>query len=254
MMEDSKETRIELNNISKKFNLGFKKNQSALLRFISIFSGKESRKEFWVLKNISFKTKSGENLGIIGKNGSGKSTLLRVIAGIHLPDNGNLKTKGELVYLSGFAQGLNSRLTMRDNIFLVGSIMGLSQKEIKKRFDEIVDFSGLREFLDTKIYQFSSGMIARISFAIGIHCLVHKNPDILLIDEVIGAGADLEYQNKALEKMEKLIKGGACVIFVSHDLESIKKYCDRVIWLDNGEIVKEGKPGEVVEEYRKSIN
>ncbi|MFH1427967.1 MAG: ABC transporter ATP-binding protein [Patescibacteria group bacterium] len=240
--------RIELINISKKFNLNFVKSKSAL----EIFTKRKIKKDdFWALKDISFQAEAGENIGIIGKNGSGKSTLLRVIAGIYIPDKGLLKTNGEIVYLTGFGQGLSSKLTMKENIYLTGSIMGLSQKDIKKRFNEIVDFSELEKYINIKLYKFSSGMISRLGSSIGIFCLFHKNPDILLLDEVLGVGADIDYQNKALKKIEELIKGGSTVILASHDLDSIKKYCHRTIWLDKGNIIKIGEPNKIVLEYTK---
>jgi len=246
------EDRIVLNNVSKKFKIGYKKSQGALPWLISFFSGRESKREFFVLKNISFNAKVGENIGIIGKNGSGKSTLLRVIAGVYNTDEGIVKTNGKIIYLTGFGQGINPKLTMRENIYLVGSILGFSQKEIKKRFDEIVDFSGLKGYVDTKIYQFSSGMLSRLSISITLHFVVHNHPDILLLDEVFAGGADIDFQSKSLEKMEELIKSGATVIFCSHDLEKVKKYCDKVIWIDKGVIVKEGGSEEIVEEYKKN--
>ncbi len=241
--------RIELNNISKKFNLGFKNNKSALEKALSLITKKENKGEFWALKNISFKVEGGSNIGLIGRNASGKSTLLRIIAGIYLPDKGILKTNGEISYITGFNQGLKQKLTMKDNIYLVGSIMGLSQKNIRKRFDEIVEFSGLKDYVDINLYKFSSGMLSRLASSIGIYCLHQKNPDILLLDEVLGAGADIDYQDKALKKMEKLIKGGATVILASHNLDGIKRYCDRVFWLEKGEIKKIGKADEIIENY-----
>lgn len=241
--------RIILNNVSKKFKIGAIKNKSALSSFISLFSGREPKKEFFVLKNISLSVKSGESLGVIGRNGSGKSTLLRVIAGIYGINNGFIRMHGKMIYLTGFGFGLNHRLTMRENIFLIGAVMGLSYKEIKNRFEDIVEFSGLREYLDTKVYQFSSGMVARLSVSATLFCVSHTNPDILLIDEAFSGGADIDFQEKSIKKMEELIKKGAAVIFVSHDLESIKKYCDKAILLDKGEIIKEGKSKEVVDYY-----
>lgn len=240
--------RVIVENVSKRFTRKFKINKPALARLISLFS-KNKKIEFNVLENISFKVNAGENFGIIGKNGAGKSTLLRIIAGIYTPDSGNVKTNGKLVYVTGFGQGLKSKLTMRENIYLVGSVMGLSKKDIDEKLDEIVDFSGLRDYLDTQVYQFSSGMISRLNFSISIHCLKHQNPDILLIDEVLGGGGDVTFQDKAMEKMEELIKGGATVIMISHGLDSIKKYCDRVLWIDNGKIVMLGDVNLVVDSY-----
>jgi len=243
--------RIRLDNVYKKFDFGVK-NRSALQSFVDFVTGVSKRREIIVLDGVSLKVKAGENLGVIGKNGAGKSTLLRVMAGVYQVDGGRVDINGNLVYLTGFGHGLQPKLTMRENIFLVGSIMGLGQPDIRDRFDEIVEFSGLKDYVDTKLNKFSSGMQTRLATAIGMHCVTHRNPDILLVDEVIGGGADINYQGKALEKMESLLKGGASVVLVSHNLEAIKKYCDRVIWLDGGKIKMEGNAKEVVEEYKKS--
>lgn len=244
------DARIVLDNVSKKFKIGYKdENRSALARIVSLFSEKEPKKDFYALKNISFEVSSGQNLGVIGRNGSGKSTLLRLIAGVYEPDGGNIKTKGSVVCLMGLGYGLNPKLTMRENIYLMGSIMGLSQKDIKKRFGEIVSFSGLSDFLGTKIYQFSSGMITRLNFSVTIHCVKHSNPDILLLDEVFGAGGDIDFEEKAIKKMEELITGGTTAVLATHDLNTVEKYCDRVLWLDKGKILKIGDQKNIVMDY-----
>lgn len=242
--------RIELNNVSKRFDRSYQKNQTALARLLNFFRG-ESRKDFWAIENISLSIRAGENLGVIGKNGSGKSTLLRAIAEVYKVEEGDVWTNGQLVYLTGFGHGLQPRLTMKENIFLVGSVMGLGQPDIKERFDEIVEFAGLKDYADTKLFKFSSGMQTRLASSIGLHCVAHRKPDILLVDEVIGGGADKEYQEKSLKKMEELLKGGSTVVLVSHNLDAIKKYCDRVIWLDDGKVRMEGGAEEVVKGYEK---
>ncbi|MBT3463573.1 ABC transporter ATP-binding protein [archaeon] len=250
MKED---VRIKLKNVTKKFDLSLRDDKSALAKTIDFLFGKSKKNDFLVLEDISFNVKVGENVGIIGKNGSGKSTLLRAIAGVYKIESGSVKTRGDLVYLTGFGYGLQKKLTMKDNIFLSGSIMGLSQEDIKEKFDEIVDFTGLRKYLNTKLFKFSSGMQSRLAASIGLHCVSHKNPDILLVDEVIGGGADRFFQKKALKKMESLLRGGSSVVLVSHSLDAIQKYCDRVFWLDDGKIVQRGNPEKVVEAYLKSI-
>jgi ABC-type polysaccharide/polyol phosphate transport system ATPase subunit len=252
-MKDDGNTRVELNNICKKFDIDFKSNDAALSRLIDFMSSKRKKRELNALKDISFKASAGETIGIIGDNGSGKSTLLRIIAEVYTPTSGVVRTNGNVVYLTTIGLGLMPKLTMRENIKLMGSIMGLSQKDIRDRFDEIVEFSGLKEFLDTKVYQFSSGMTGRLGFSATIHCISHRNPDILLLDEVLGGGVgDIDFQAKALKKMEELITGGATVIMVSHGLASIDNYCDNVIWLEKGEIVKIGNPKEVIKAYTES--
>jgi ABC-type polysaccharide/polyol phosphate transport system ATPase subunit len=250
--------RIIITNLNKEFKISYRENKSFLAKLLLFFFkyfGKTNEIRFkksnkiQVANNISFEAEAGENVGIIGLNGSGKSTLLRLIAEIYKPDSGEIISKGSLVYLSGFGQGLQPLLTMRENIYLMGAIMGLSQSEIRLRFDEIVEFAGLKEFVNTKVYQFSSGMSARLNFSVTIFCLHHRNPDILLLDEVLGEAGDIDFQNKALLKMEEFINGGSTVILVSHDLEIIKKYCNKVIWLDRGEIVKIGNVNDIINDY-----
>mgnify|MGYP001334095104 CR=1 FL=1 len=248
-----KEKSIELKNICKSFNIGFKKNNGALGQLVSFVSGRETRKELEVLNNISFAAYPGQVIGLIGKNGSGKSTLLRVIAGIYQADSGQIKTQGRVDYLSGLSNGLSQKLTMEENIYLMGSLMGLGQNDIKQKFDDIVEFSGLKDFLYTKVYQFSSGMVTRLAFSVTIHCLNYSKPDILLLDEVYGSGGDIDFEEKAIEKMKEFIKGGSTVILASHNLEIIKNYCDAVLILHNGKIFKNGKPSDVIDEYARMV-
>jgi ABC-type polysaccharide/polyol phosphate transport system ATPase subunit len=242
--------RIKLANVTKRFTRRVKKeNKSVLSQVLGLFSKKDQHFEFEVLKNVSFVVHAGEILGVIGKNGSGKSTLLKIVAGIYNTDSGQVKTDGSLIYVTGFGQGLKAKLTMIENIYLLGAVMGLTKKEINKKMDEIVNFSGLKDYLYTPVFQFSSGMVSRLSFSISVHCLEHHNPDVLLLDEAFSAGGDLDFQEKGVKKMEDLIKKGAAVILVSHGLDMIQKYCNRVVMLENGEIKFEGKPEEVIKYY-----
>lgn len=247
--------RIIAKSISKKFNINARKRKGLLGKIVSLFSKDEndSEKQIEVLKEVSLALNSGEILGLIGKNGSGKSTLLRIIAGIYEADSGDIQLNGETVYLAGLNNGLEEKLTMRENIHLVSSLLGLSQKEIKQKFNEIVEFSELKDYVDVKLSKFSSGMIFRLAFSISIFCVSHKNPEIMLLDEVFSTGGDQRFQEKSLKKMEELIKSGAAVVLVSHDLGLIKKYCNKAIWLDEGIKKSEGNPKEVVEEYLKAI-
>ncbi len=250
--------RIIVSQLNKKFSISYKESQSALARILMFFfrfvktpteERFKKKNKLQVLDGISFEAEAGENIGIIGNNGSGKSTLLRLIAEIYIPDSGEIKTNGRMVYLAGFGQGLQPLLTMSENIYLMGAMMGLSQKEITKRFNGIVKFAGLKDFVNTRVYQFSSGMSARLNFSVTIFCLSERNPDILLLDEVLNGAGDIDFQHKAVSKMEEFIRGGSTVILVSHDLSTIEKYCDRVIWLDRGKMVKIGKPHEVISHY-----
>ncbi|MBC8494614.1 ABC transporter ATP-binding protein, partial [archaeon] len=164
--------RLVVKNLSKKFSIGCKKKDSTLARVISILSNKESKKKFQVLKNISFNVKEGEMLGIIGNNGSGKSTLLRTIAGIYKADKGTVEINGRVISVINLNAGLNMRLTMKDNIFLCSSLYGLSKKQTQHIFNKIILFAELEKYIDTKLYQFSSGMLARLSFSIAIFCTI----------------------------------------------------------------------------------
>jgi ABC-type polysaccharide/polyol phosphate transport system ATPase subunit len=240
--------RIIVENLSKEFKMIRRGGETVLGRAVGFLS-RAKPKKMRIAEGISFEVEAGENIGIIGTNGSGKSSLLRLIAGIYAEDSGRIQTDGSLVYLAGFGQGLQSLLSMRENIYLMGTMMGLSTKEIRDRFDEIVQFSGLAEFVDAKIYQFSSGMLTRLNFSVMIFCVKHNNPDILLLDEIFSAGGDIDFQTRALAKMEELIHSGATVILVSHEMETIKRYCDRAIWLENGKIVQIGPAEKIVGAY-----
>jgi ABC-type polysaccharide/polyol phosphate transport system ATPase subunit len=245
--------RIEVKNISKKFHADFRKSETALSGFVGLLSGRNEKREISVLDDVSFDVSAGEIIGIIGKNGSGKSTLLRLIAEVYQPDAGEIKTIGKVVYLTGVGQGSMPKLTMRENIYLMGAVMGLSQKDIDNRFDEIVDFSVLKEFVDMKVYQFSTGMLARLNFSTVIHCVKHQNPDVLLLDEVLSSGGDAKFQEQATQKMQELIKGGAAVILVSHNEDALIESCGKIIWLDSGRIKEAGNPKEVFDKYLGSI-
>lgn len=242
---------IHLEGVGKKFNLNLAKKEGALFRFLS-FTADQQPNDFWALRNINFSPKEEQITGIIGSNGSGKSTLLRTIAGIYQPDEGNIVIGGEVVYLSGFGQGLMPKLTMKENIYLTGTFLGLGQKEISQKFDEIVEFSGLKDYINTKVYQFSTGMVSRLSFSATIFCVKHKNPEIILIDEALDTGADLNFREKAIKKMEELINSGSSVVLVSHDLGTINQYCAWVLWMENGQVVKSGLPQQIISEYIKA--
>lgn len=246
------EKAIKVSKISKTFVINKEKSKGALSIFVNFLNGQKNTKSLKVLDSISFEVNKGDVLGIIGKNGCGKSTLLKIIAGILCADYGSVFTLGNVVYLSGFGYGLVQKLTMRENIFLIGTLMGLSKKEILNKIDKIVEFSGLKEFIDNKVYKFSSGMIVRLNFSITIHCLEYKKPDIILLDEVLDVGGDIDFQNKAIQKIENLIKSGSAIIIVSHNLETIKKYCQKVVWL-NENVIKIGGAEKIITEYENSI-
>lgn len=249
---NSSTQRISVSQLSKKFYPD-SQGDGALAKFLSLLSGRGAKRELQVLRDISFQVHAGEILGIIGRNGSGKSTLLRMIAEIYLSDEGTVQTSGKVLYLGGMGQSLISKLGVRENIYLAGSVMGLSQKTIRSKIDDILQFADLEDFADAKIYQFSTGMTTRLSFSIAIHCVKHHNPDILLLDEVFGSFGDIQFHEKAILKVNELIQGGAATILVSHYLKLIQEYCDRVLWLEKGEIVKSGKPEEIVRDYQNAF-
>ncbi len=239
---------IKLKNVSMKFNLGIEKTYSIKEAFIALFDKKRRVKtsEFWALKNVSFEVNRGEVVGLIGSNGAGKSTLLKVVSGVMKPTEGNVKVKGVISPMIELGAGFDMELTARENIYLNGSILGYSKAFIDEKFDEIVEFSELRDFLDAPVKNFSSGMTAKLAFAIA----TIVNPEILIVDEILSVG-DIKFQEKSRNKMLEMIKGGTTVLYVSHSLESIKELCDKVIWLEHGQIVKTGDTKEICDEYYK---
>ena len=236
--------KISTHHVSKKFKIGFKKRQSVLAHLATFLAGREQKREIVALDDISLDVDAGEILGLIGDNASGKSTLLRIIAGIYTQDTGDLITHGKIISIINLGIALKERLTMKENVYLVGSLFGVSQQQLHARFDSIVDFSELNPFIDTKIYQFSAGMLQRLAFSIAIH----SDPEILLLDEVFEVG-DEHFRKKSSEKIKKLVAGGVAVIFVTHDLEMIRRQCHRVVWLSNGKIKMIGAPDEIVRHY-----
>jgi lipopolysaccharide transport system ATP-binding protein len=200
--------------------------------------------EFWALKDISFHVEKGEAFGIIGNNGAGKSTMLKLLTGILKPTSGNITVKGRLSALIEVGAGFHPDLTGRENIFLNGSILGMTRREIRNKFDEIVEFSGLSEFIDTPVKRYSSGMYARLGFSV----CAHVDPDILVVDEVLSVG-DMAFQGKCQKKMDAVIRGGATVVYVSHNLKSVIDICNRVVLIEKGDILCEGAAQEVVNRY-----
>ncbi len=244
---------IVVNHVSKRFYLG-KKRQTSLEAALMIFSPVKSEKEFAVLQNISFNIESGTRLGVIGRNGSGKSTLLRVIAGIYGYEKGNVSICGDVIFLSSFNNGIRPKLTMRENIYLSATILGLKKYQIDAIFANIIGFSGLHDFVDVAVAKFSSGMVARLAFSITFNAIQVLKPTVLLLDEVFSAGADLSFRNKGMKAITELINTGVTVVLVSHSLDIIQKYCDQALWLEQGKIIKHGAPQEVVKAYTEGFD
>jgi len=244
--------RIVVKNLSKKLSIGFKKNENTLSRIISLLSIKETKKEVWVLKNISFKLKNGEVIGLLGENGSGKSTLLRTIAGIYKKNKGIIEINGRIIPLINLNAGFKKKLTMKENIYLCCSIYGLSDNSIKKIFKSIVSFAELEKYTNTKIYQFSTGMITRLSFSIAIKCTDFLKPEILLLDEVF-IGGDESFRRKGKKELKKILRNECSVLVASHLRNLLLELCDKIIWIESGKIKKIGEPKSIVKQYLETI-
>lgn len=239
---------IDIKNVSMKFNLGIEKDFSIKQAFINILGGKKKKKNeaFWALKDVDFHIGKGEVVGLIGSNGAGKSTLLKVVSGVMKPTKGKVTVNGVISPMIELGAGFDPNLTARENIYLNGAILGYSKKFLDDKFDEIVEFSELREFLDVPVKNFSSGMTAKLAFSIA----TIVNPEILIVDEILSVG-DIKFQEKSKNKMMEMIKGGTTVLYVSHSLQSIKELCTKVVWLEHGKVIKVGKPDKICDEYYK---
>jgi len=257
------QTVIKIDDLSKLYRLGiinhgmlYKNIQSWLSRKlgnedpnakIDVYNENKYKDDdfFWALKDVSFEVKRGDRIGIIGKNGAGKSTLLKILSRVTSPTSGEVRIKGRVASLLEVGTGFHPELTGRENIFLNGSIFGMSKKEIQNKFDEIVDFSGVEKFIDTPVKRYSSGMYVRLAFSIA----AHLDPEILIIDEVLAVG-DAEFQKKCLGKMEDVSKGqGRTILFVSHNMAAIQILCNRGILLESGKLFKEGVVEDIIHSY-----
>ena len=204
----------------------------------------EPLKEFWALNNIGFEIQQGEKLGVIGRNGAGKSTLLKLLSRVTEPTTGTIRMRGRISSLLEVGTGFHPELSGRENIFLNGVILGMKREEIHRKFDEIVEFAGVADFLETQVKHYSSGMYMRLAFSVA----AHLEPEVLIIDEVLAVG-DADFQKKCLGKMQDISKGGRTVIFVSHSMQTITSLCDRCILLEKGAIKRQGSPSEVIMDY-----
>lgn len=241
-----KQNMIEIEDVSMRFNLGVEKGFSLKQWFVDIGKHQKKKKsEFWALKNVNLNIKKGEVVGFIGSNGAGKSTLLKVVAGVMKPTHGKVKAYGNICPMIELGAGFDPQLTARENIYLNGAVMGYSKELISSKFDEIVDFSELREFLDVPVQNFSSGMVARLAFSIA----TIVEPEILIVDEILSVG-DIAFQAKSEKKMMEMIGGGTTVLFVSHSLQQIKKLCNKVVWIEHG-VIQEIGGKEVCDKYIK---
>lgn len=239
---------IKIDDVSMKFNLEIEKDFSMKQAFVNLFTKKKKKKndDFWALKNVSFTVDKGEVVGLIGSNGAGKSTLLKVVSGVMKPTSGKVTVQGVISPMIELGAGFDGNLTARENIYLNGAILGYSKKFLDEKFEEIVDFSELRDFLDVPVKNFSSGMTAKLAFSIA----TIVNPEILIVDEILSVG-DIKFQEKSKHKMMEMIKGGTTVLYVSHSLESIKDLCTKVVWLEHGKVVKIGDTKKICDAYYK---
>ena len=239
---------IEVKNATVRFNKSAESISGLKEYIIKMLKRELMFQEFLALKNINFTVKRGESWGLIGKNGSGKSTLLKLISGIIRPYQGNVTVNGSISPLIELGAGFDPELTARENIFLNGALLGYSKRFIESHFQEIVDFAELNDFIDVPIKNFSSGMSARLGFAIA----TVQKPDILIVDEVLAVG-DFAFQQKCKERMENLLSNGTTLLFVSHSIEQVKELCSKAIWIDNGEVRAIGETHSVSQEYISSM-
>ena len=247
---------VKVENVSMKFNLGIEKNFSIKQFMVDTLSPsrrreKKSRKElneFWALRDVSFDVERGEVVGLIGSNGAGKSTLLKIVAGVMKPTSGKVEVGGNICPMIELGAGFDFDLTAKENVFLNGAVMGYNKEFISSRYNEIVDFSELHDFMDVPVKNFSSGMVARLAFSIA----TVVDPEILIVDEILSVG-DIAFQEKSKNKMMSMIQGGTTVLYVSHSIKSLMELCQKIVWLDHGRVKTIGGV-EVCREYAEYVN
>ena len=235
---------VLVNDVSMMFNLSSEKIDSIKEYFIKVLRHELHFQEFWALKNVSFELEKGDSIGIVGLNGSGKSTLLKIVSGILKPTKGTVETVGSIAPLIELGAGFYANLSARENIYLNGAILGHNRAYMDERFDEIIEFAELQDFVDTAIKNYSSGMVARLGFAIA----TMNVPDILIIDEILAVG-DYKFQEKSFARMKKMIESGATVVFVSHSIQQVKQICKKALWLEHGSVKMLGDAESVCDRY-----
>lgn len=239
---------IEVVGVSKVFRIPHERTKTLFHKITSVFGPKYNYEEFYAVKDVSIKVNEGEFVGIIGKNGSGKTTLLRLIAKILEPTKGKINVRGEIAPFLEIGLGFQFDFTVRENIFINGALLGFSRKELKKRFNDIIEFAELEKFVDVKLDKLSAGMQVRLAFSIA----VQSEAPILIVDEVLAVG-DLIFQQKCKDVFWNYKKQGKTVLFVSHDMNLIKEYCDRVLIMNNGSIIQEGLPEHIIAHYQENV-
>lgn len=253
---------ISIENLGKLYHIGRQRSandgirhvlesalRAPLARLRSGWQKKTEKIDFWALRNVSLNIRHGEVVGIIGRNGAGKSTMLKILSRITIPTEGKISIDGRIASLLEVGTGFHPELTGRENVFLNGAILGMTRAEILAKFDEIVAFSEIEEFLDTPVKRYSSGMYVRLAFSVA----AHLDPEILICDEVLAVG-DAAFQKKCLAKIKSFAESGKTVLFVSHNMDSIRSLCDRIVWINAGRLQEDGPPGEVIESYFNDLS
>ena len=243
-MSEKEKVMIKAEHVTMRYLLANDRIQSLKEYFTALLKGKLQFKEFTALEDVSFEVKKGEVVGIIGRNGAGKSTLLKVISGILKPSEGKIETKGNIVPMLELGSGFDMELSGKENIYLNGAILGYSKAFLDEKYEQIVEFSELGEFIYQPIRNYSSGMLARLAFSIA----TVVEPEILIVDEILSVG-DAQFQQKSERRMMELMQGGTTVLFVSHSMEQIRKICQRVVWLEHGKVKEIGMVDEVCGKY-----
>ena len=238
---------VTVDHVSMKFNLSSEKFDSFKEYVIKSIKRQVSYDEFWALQDISFEVRRGESLGLIGLNGSGKSTILKIIAGLLKPTKGSVTVRGEVAPLIELGAGFDFDLTAGENVFLNGALMGRSHEEMERNYEDIVEFSELRDFMDVPVKNFSSGMVSRLAFAIATVGI----PDILICDEVLSVG-DFRFQEKCQKRIQEMLDAGTTLLFVSHSIEQVAQLCNKIVWLEKGNVRMFGESREVTEIYKTS--
>ncbi|MBR5202585.1 MAG: ABC transporter ATP-binding protein [Clostridia bacterium] len=245
---DDKQIMIDVDHVTIRFNLSNQKVDNLKEYFVKLLKKELTYQEFLAVKDVSFKVHTGEAWGLIGTNGSGKSTLLKTISGILTPYKGNVTVSGNIAPLIELGAGFDPELTARENIFLNGCVLGHSEKFMQEHFDEIVDFAEIREFLDSPLKNYSSGMRARLGFSIA----TMVKPDILIVDEILSVG-DYKFKQKCEKRMKELLEGGTTLLYVSHNINEVLRLCDHALWIDKGVDRMQGDAKTVCDAYMKEM-
>lgn len=246
---DRKDSIIEVNGVTMRFNLAEEKTDTIKEYLVKLVTGKLHFNEFYALKNVSFEVKRGEAVALIGKNGSGKSTMLKILAGVLYPTEGTVTVNGSIAPMIELGAGFDMELTAKENIYMNGAILGHNRSFMEQHFEEIVEFSELREFINVPLKNFSSGMMARLGFSIATII----KADILIVDEVLAVG-DFRFREKCYRKIDELLDGGTTLLFVSHSAEQVKALCPKAIWLDHGHLMAFGDTDEVYGMYESAYH